>query len=430
MRRTTSIITSCLLAALPSAGCTNFGATGNAPGVSNSLGAPAAVSQVNYEESVQRGQSPSDETAPANDITAAQPANAWWDPLAVGRKTMEITGNTPENQALAKQLFVQAETLYEAGLKSEAGEKKAKLSEAAGIFKRAARYHQSSALEEDALMYSAECHFFLDEYPDATKQYNELIKKYPNTKHLDVIGTRRFKLARYWLDRYSKQRDWAVQPNLTDEQLPLFDRFGNAVKLFDLIRLDDPTGELADDATLAAANAHFREGHYESADKFYTDLRQNFPTSEHQFTAHYLGVVTKLKVYQGPEYDGTPLDDAETLLTRIKRQFPDKSQENLDIIEKLDQDIRAAQAQRLWYMAAFYDRRREYAGARHYYEKIVDQFPSSNMADAAQKRMQEVQARPDSPAPPAKFLVEWLDRKEDLPQASAVPLSNSDTMQR
>ncbi|MEW4451891.1 tetratricopeptide repeat protein [Bremerella sp. JC817] len=415
MMKTTWIVSLGILPALCAPGCMNFGQRDPVPPSTVFNPSDGAVAQVSYEEEVQRGQSP--EAEPAKEA-------AWWDPTGVGAKTLEATGNTSENRALAKKLFAQAESIYEQGMAQEGAQRAAKLNQAAGLFLRAGLYHQNSTLEEDALMYAGECYFFVDNYPDATKQYDNLVKKYPNTKHLDVIGTRRFKLARYWLDRHTTERTWALQPNLTDSQLPLFDRFGNAVKLFDLIRLDDPSGDLADDATLAAANAHFREGNFEAADRFYSDLRENFPTSEHQFNAHYLGVVTKLKVYQGAEYDGKPLNDAETLLTRLKRQFPDKTQENMQVIEKLDFDIRASQAERLWFKATFYDRRREYAGARHYYQQIIEKFPSSNMADEAKKRIAEVQDRPATPTPPAEFLYSWLERKKDLPQAAPQPIES------
>ena len=413
MMKTTWIVCIGNLTAVGAFGCTNFGQRDPVPPpVFNPAG--NGVAQVDYEEEVQRGQSPEKKVA----------EHAWWDPTGVGTKAMEVTGSTSDNKALAKQLFAKAEAMYDEGMAAEGAKRKEKLTEAASMFKRAGLYHQKSSLEEDALMYAGECYFFLDNYPEATRQYDNLIKKYPNSSHLDVIGRRRFKLARYWLDRHSKDQTWALQPNLLDHELPTFDRFGNAVKLFDQIRLDDPTGELADDATLAAANAHFRRGSFEAADRFYSDLRENFPTSEHQFTAHYLGVVTKLKVYQGPEYDGKPLEEAETLLTRIKRQFPDQTQKNLKVIEKLDFDIRAAKAARLWMTAAFYDRRREYAGARHYYAKIVDQFPSSNMADEAKKRIVDIKGLPDAPTPPAEFLYSWLEPKSNLPKAAKRPIEN------
>lgn len=411
MMKTTSIVSLGILAASAAMGCTSFGQRDPVP----PPGAASSVAQVSYEEEVQRGQSP--QAAPVED-------RSWWDPAGVGQKALEVTGQNRKDGSMAKQLFAKGEKLYDEGMALEGAARRTKLLEAAPYFKRAALYQPGTSLEEDAMMYTGECYFFIDYYADATTAYDNLIKKHPNTKHLDTIDVRRFKLARYWLERYSQDRPWAVQPNFTDEQFPTFDRFGNAIKLFDLIRLDDPTGDLADDATLAAANAHFREANFDAADRFYTDLRQNFPTSEHQFTAHYLGVVTKMKVYQGPEYDGKPLEEAETLLTRIKRQFPEKTQENMEVIEKLDFDIRAAKAQRLWFMASFYDGRREYAGARHYYRKIMEEYPSSNMADAAKERLSEVQDYPDSPTPPAEFLYSWLDRSNDRPKASPTPIQN------
>jgi len=407
-------------------GCTNFG--GSRPAASTTAQTASTeestIAAVDYEEPVvQRGQSP--------DPAADSSSDAWWDPLAVGRKTRELTGTAQQNRATAKRIYDEAESLYEKGMAAEGAERDRQLMRAAGMFKRAAAYQENSELEENALMYSAECYFFLDKYPDATEQYDALIKKYPNTRHLDTVGNRRFKLARYWLERYSKNRDWSMQPNFTNEQLPRFDRFGNAVKLFDLIRLDDPTGDLADDATLAAANAHFREANWDKADQFYTDLRQSFPTSQHQFTAHYLGTVTKMKVYQGPAYDGTPLEQAETLLTRMKRQFPDRVQENLEVIEKLDRDIRAAKAERLWYMAAFYDKRGDKRGAVHYYRMMTKEFPSSNFAQLAQERIVELgDDLPESDEREANWLVDWLDRSDDLPKAAARPLNMTDTTKR
>ena len=45
---------------------------------------------------------------------------------------------------------------------------------------------------------------------------------------------------------------------------------------------------------LAAANAYFAAADYFRADALYTDLRKAFPSSEHQFIAHFLGLKTKL----------------------------------------------------------------------------------------------------------------------------------------
>ena len=77
-----------------------------------------------------------------------------------------------------------------------------------------------------------------------------------------------------------------------NQQRPWRDRHGHALRIYDKIRVDDPTGRLADDATLAAANEHFANGKFQKADDYFTDLRTAYPTSEHQFSAHFLGMAT------------------------------------------------------------------------------------------------------------------------------------------
>ena len=93
------------------------------------------------------------------------------------------------------------------------------------------------------------------------------------------------------------------------------------MKTYENIRLNDPTGPLADDAIMATANSYFRRGRYNDADYQYDLLRKEYPRSDHQFNAHMLGLQCKLRKYQGPDYDGTPLEEAEQLVKQQRTQF-------------------------------------------------------------------------------------------------------------
>ena len=103
--------------------------------------------------------------------------------------------------------------------------------------------------------------------------------------------------------------------------MPLFDTLGRAMKVYENIRLNDPTGPLADDAIMATANSYFRRGRYNDADYQYDLLRKEYPRSDHQFNAHVLGLQCKLRKYQGPDYDGTPLEEAKQLVKQQQMQF-------------------------------------------------------------------------------------------------------------
>ena len=124
-----------------------------------------------------------------------------------------------------------------------------------------------------ALFLLAECQFFTDDYPEANDTYTNLLKKYQNTRHLDKVMNRQFAIARYWQE-YDRARPAAfLEPNVTDKSRPWLDTPGNALATYESVRLNDPTGPLADDSVMATANAHFLDDRYMDADYYYGILR-------------------------------------------------------------------------------------------------------------------------------------------------------------
>ena len=55
------------------------------------------------------------------------------------------------------------------------------------------------------------------------------------------------------------------------------------------MRLNDPTGPLADASLMALGNAYFRRGQYENAAYNYDLLSKEYPNSKYQVKAHVLG---------------------------------------------------------------------------------------------------------------------------------------------
>ena len=56
----------------------------------------------------------------------------------------------------------------------------------------AAKGWPDSPLEQDALFQLGESYFFAERYPKANNAYEKLIRKYPNSPHLDKVITRQF----------------------------------------------------------------------------------------------------------------------------------------------------------------------------------------------------------------------------------------------
>lgn len=329
------------------------------------------------------------------------------------KKTAKKLIGRGENPDKARELYAAAEAKYQEAGQAEGAAKKKLYLEAAKGFHNAADRWPDSALEQDGLFLAGEAYFFADYYPKANNEFELLLKKYPNSRYLDLIEARRFSIAQYWLAWSDSHSRPFFVANVTDRSRPAFDPFGQAVRVYDKIRIDDPTGKLADDATLAAGNAYFSAHRFMDADNFYTDLRKTFPNSEHQFTAHMLGLKAKLLSYQGPDYTGTPLEDADKLIQQIRRQFPQQAQQEQEYLSRAYAEVRYKKAEREWKMARYHERRNEFGAARFYYELLAKKFSDTPFAPQAQESLVVIRGRPDVPPQRFEWLVDMFPKEEN-----------------
>jgi outer membrane protein assembly factor BamD (BamD/ComL family) len=319
-----------------------------------------------------------------------------------------------EDPGKAREIYTEAQSLYQQAAAASDDDRAELFQESAEKFKQAADRWPESALQEDGLFMAGEGYFFADQYPEANEMYELVLAKYPNSKHLDVVESRRFSIAQFWLGLHEQDPEsfWSV--NVLDDSRPWRDSFGHAVRIFDRIRIDDPTGKLADDATLAAGNAYFAQGRYLDADAFYADLRKTFPSSDHQFMAHLLGVKAKLLSYSGPDYSGVPLDEAEALIKQIHRQFPREAAKEREYLARAFAEVRYKQAEREWHMARYYARRGEYGAARFHYNQLVQDFAETPFFEKAREQIAATADKPDDPPQRLEWLISVFPEDEPV----------------
>lgn len=277
---------------------------------------------------------------------------------------------------------------------------------AAKQFEKAAKAHPGSAIAQDATFMQAESLFFADHLPKAEQAYGKLQKEFPNSRHNDRAAARMFSIAQYWIETEKAGGNGLALVNFTDEKKPWFDADGHAIRVLDQIRYDDPTGRLADDATMAAAVEKFRQKKYADADEFLTDLRETFTDSEHLFNAHLLGIRCKLEMYAGPKYSQLVLDEADKLIRQTRVRFPDKMQEPeiREVIARAAAEVDFRQAERLHVRAQYRERRREYGAARIYYQQILENHHQTPFADLARQRLDVIGGYAAIPERPLAWL--------------------------
>ena len=234
-----------------------------------------------------------------------------------------VTGREQESATRAKELYQQGDALFRQASSLPKEEAAKTFKPSAKLFRKSGEAAPGSALEQDALFMQGESLFFADRLTEATEVYQKLQKQYPRSRHNDRVAARLFSISRYWIETVKADEDQWVSLNLTDPKKPRLDVDGHAIRVLDQIRYDDPTGRLADDATMAAAAEFIRQKKFDQADEFLTDLRETFSDSDHLFLAHLLGIRCKLEVYAGAKYSGLVLEEAEKLVRQTRQRFPD-----------------------------------------------------------------------------------------------------------
>ena len=324
------------------------------------------------------------------------------------------TRTSGPDQAAAERYYAQGQQQYNQGIAQLDAEPtgeahKETFAQAANSFRLAAASWPDSQIEEDSNYFEGEAYFFADRYVQSNRAFEKLVANYSGSKYLDLAQNRRYAIAIYWLQL--SENGAAISFN--DSKRPTMKLAAEARRVLHRIRIDDPTGKLADDATIALGQAFMQaQSYYEAADTF-EDLRRNYPGSKHQFKAHMLELQARLEGYQGPSYDGTPLKKADEILTTIVKQFPKQAEEELPYIKKQATLIRNQIAERDYRTGQYFESRGENLAAKMSYDKVAKQFQDTELAKTIQQRIAEVAKKPPKPEQHAQWLVDLFPNPAD-----------------
>jgi outer membrane protein assembly factor BamD (BamD/ComL family) len=307
-------------------------------------------------------------------------------PENVKKNFMKAIGKGPD-EGVAKKAYEDGDEFF----------RQKQFAKAAAKYKEAGKRWPDSPLEEDSLFMQGESHFFDDRYSKSSDAYTELLKKYEGTRYLDKVTTRQFAIARYWDDVGREGHNYRM--NFTDKTKPFWDPTGNAIALYEAIKVNNPYSPLADDALMAAGNSYFLKERFEDADYHYNLVRTDphFSNSEHQAQAHILGLRAKLRSYQGPEYEEAPLKEAEELVKTTLLQFGNQLPGERERLIQAQKAIRAQKAEREWANGEYYYRRKYYRAAKMHYETLIKEFPDTRLAQLAEERIIEVKDKRPEP---------------------------------
>jgi TolA-binding protein len=112
-------------------------------------------------------------------------------------------------------------------------------------------------------------------------------------------------------------------------------------------------------------------------------------------------------------YDGKPLEEADEVARQALTQFRGQLGEDRQRIAEIRDHIRQQKAERQWAMAQFYETKRAYGAARIYYNDMIKEYPQTEIADAAKKRLEAIKDFPAEPVDHFKWLTGAFDLIKD-----------------
>ena len=241
---------------------------------------------------------------------------------------------------------------------------------------------------------------------------------------------REWNIARYWEEYEEYSPDWPMTPNALrqDAALVRHDRpCDQDVRQHPAERPDRPAGGRCDHGD---GEHLLPRGRFDDADYHYTLLRREYPRSELQFEAHLLGLQAKLRKYQGADYDGTPLEEAKTLVKQLRVAVcrpaqPDEEKERLRTVEgQLNLEI----ATRDYRMAEYYDGTKHYGAAQYYYAQVIKKYPDTELAKQARERLAQIGGEPEKPPKRLAWFVDLFPESSERSRVARIPeLQNGGT---
>ncbi|MCL2348952.1 MAG: outer membrane protein assembly factor BamD [Planctomycetaceae bacterium] len=325
------------------------------------------------------------------------------DPTRLGEHMKAWIGLGP-NEGKARQHMQDGLKLFEQKEYMKAGNE----------FEWAAYYSPKTIIAEDARYHAAECYYQAKAFPKAVKQYTLLITEFQSSPYKPEAVKNLFEIAKKWV-KDSEEGYWYLFVNVTDKSRPAFDTFGNAKKAFETIYINDPRGPLADDSIYTLGIALMRRAKfqgdisYEQAADTFRILRDTCPNSEFIVEAMRLETICRKRSSAGTAYSSQPYREAAKLADQTLQQFGTAiTPEQRDDLIRVRGEITVAKARQIWEIGQYYDGQKNYGAAKYKYNEVIDQYPSTDYAEKARKRLNVIRDYPDEPESDWQRIKSWV----------------------
>jgi len=223
----------------------------------------------------------------------------------------------------------------------------------------------------------------------AFKTYQKLIEQYPKLTNYNEVVERQFIIANRFLAG-EFYRLWDL--------VPFFPSMEKTIKLYEQIIKNGPYSEVAPQAQMNIAAAHEKKKvlfvtvpDYAAAAKSYERAADHYAEQKWGTEALYKSGISYTKQAKRAEYDQSIAGQAIATFTDFVTLHPDDTR--VSEAKKLMESLRAEQARGSYEIAQYYEKKRRWAGAKIYYNEVLQKDPESKYASLAKSRIDSINKR-------------------------------------
>jgi outer membrane protein assembly factor BamD len=267
---------------------------------------------------------------------------------------------------------------------------KARRSEEAGSLRSAikayetiARKYQGSVYAPEALYRAGTLLFRKKQYYSAFGDYQQMLRKYPNTKRFnDVIG-QQYRIASALLDG-AHNRIWGWFPGPSNRV--------KAVEYFEVIVLNAPYSDYAPLALMDVARGNQQNKNTEEAIDSLDRLVNTYPQSVLAPVAYLKLGDLHASLTEGPKYDQASTKEAMTYYEDFMILYPGDSG-IAQAAAGVDKMKTILSQSKIYIGDYYFYKRLNFVAARVYYNEAITAYPDSPPASLAKKRLVALEAK-------------------------------------
>jgi outer membrane protein assembly factor BamD len=306
------------------------------------------------------------------------------------------TGWQVEGASLAGLTGTQGRTALDLMNKARREEEAGSRGSAIKAYEKIARKYTGSIYAPEALYRAA---YLLDQrkqYYKSFLDFQELLRRYPNTKRFNEIIGEQYRIASALIDG-AHNRAWGW--------FPTFSNRTRGIEFFEVILLNAPYSDYAPLALMDIARGNQFIKSTEDAIDALDRLINNYPQSVLAPVAYLKLGDLHASLTEGPKYDQAATKEAMTYYEDYMILYPGDS--NIAVAAAGVDKMKTVLALSKIYIGDFYFYKRlNFTAARVFYNEAITSYPDSGPARTAKKRLADLDARVSrasvGPKPPEK----------------------------